>query len=290
VSESRDSDPDMSDPGMSDPGSVIGGDFPALDPELAAWLAADPAPTMPPEVWAQLRERLAAEPPLGRETEAETVDLAGARAQRSRRRGGLALPLLAGAAGIALVGAVVLPSLRSSDPAPLADGVASLDSGGPAVAVAPEGALTEPAPGVQRTVPRAMVATGTDYTAAALPTQATSLLVSAGMQDGRSVASAMSASPNASVMPGVGLASSPEALAACLARLGLPPGVIPLVVDSATVDGREGSLIVTWDPDAEGAASPVTGEPAAVHVVAVGQACTDADAAAAMHWDVPLTP
>jgi len=100
----------------------------------------------------------------------------------------------------------------------------------------------------------------------------------------------MSASPNASVMPGVGLASSPEALAACLARLGLPPGVIPLVVDSATVDGREGSLIVTWDPDAEGAASPVTGEPAAVHVVAVGQACTDADAAVAMHWDVPLTP
>ena len=101
---------------MSD--SDIGGDLPPLDPELAAWLASDPPPPMPEEVWARLEARLAAEPPL---VPSGVVDLGS---ERAKRRGGRLLPVLAGAAGLALVGAVVLPTLRSSDPTPVAEGPA----------------------------------------------------------------------------------------------------------------------------------------------------------------------
>lgn len=265
---------------MSEPDGDIGGDLPPLDPELAAWLAADPSPAMPEEVWARIEGRLASEPPL---VPAGVADLQAARARRARRR---VLPLLAGAAGIALVGAVVVPTLRSADPAPVADG--------PVVAAPVEAATAQPeAPALatspsrpaSRAVPRAMVRTGTDYTADDLPTQATSLLVSAGMQDTAAISTVMTASPTAEAMGGPGLTATPESLAACLTRLGLPAGSVPLVVDTATVDGRMGSLIVTYDPatwDPRGEAPP------SVHVVAVGQECTDADAAAALHWDVPL--
>jgi hypothetical protein len=260
---------------MSDPdGADLGGDLPPLEPELAAWLTAEPTPTMPPQVWAQIEARLAEEPA---HVPAGVVDLAAERKARTRRR---ALPLLAGAAGLALVGAVVVPALRSSDPAPLADGapastpaeVAALPSSTP-LATTPEPAAPP--------LPRAMVATGTDYTAADFQTQATTLLASAGMQDSASIASAMNTPPMTEVISGEGLAASPQALADCLKRLGLSPESIPLVVDTATVDGRVGSLIVTWDPRSE--ETPLT-----VHAVAVGQECNEEDAASAMHWDVAL--
>lgn len=286
---------------MSEPhDSEIGGDLPPLDPVLAAWLEADDPGPMPDEVWASIQARLAQEPPL---VPAGVVDLGAVRSRRRSRT----LPVLAGAAGLVLVGAVVLPSLGSPDPAPVADGVVAsgpvLDPTSPApggesaepVAATPttsqemQGtAAPDPASpggataGVEQVLPRAMLSTGTSYTTDALPAQVVTLLADAGMGDGVGVSSAMTASPAPTQMLGTGLAASPESLADCLGRLGLPVGTIPLVLDTAIVDGREGSVIVTTSP-------PVTdGQPTALHVVAVGQDCTDADVAAARHWDLPL--
>ena len=295
---------------MSDNHEPFDGDLPPLDPGLSAWLASDPAPAMPDEVWASLEARLAAEPPL---VPAGVVDLGR---ERTKRRGGRVLPVLAGAAGIALVGAVVLPLMRSSDPTPVAegptgalavsspegaetrgsDGPLLTDQGltdqgltdqGPSPAAAAPGSSQTPEPAPSPTIasvvmPRAMLSSGTDYTADALPAQVTSLLATTGMSDGTAIAEAMSASPTATAMPGSGLASSPEALADCLRRLGLAPDAVPLVLDAATIDGRAGSVIVTV------AESVPPGEPTTLHAVAVGQDCTDADVAAARHWDLPL--
>ena len=57
---------------------------------------------------------------------------------------------------------------------------------------------------------------------------------------------------------------------------------MPLVLDTATIDGRQGSVIVTV-----GATDP-GGQPTALHIVAVGQECGEADIASARHWDMPL--
>lgn len=258
----------------------IGDDLPPLDPDLASWLAADSAPPMPDEVWERLEARLAAEPPL---VPAGVVDLAAERSRRGRRA---VLPVLVGAAGVALVGAVVLPSLQSSSPPPVADGVSTgqpaLAAGAPAAEATSSVKAPAPAPNSAAAMPRAMVATGTDYTVASLPDQVSTLLSDAGMADSAAVAAVMSASPQQTQMPGVGLASSPEALAECLGRLGLPPESVPLVLDSATVEGRAGSVIVTLG------ASDSAGQPTALHVVAVGQDCSDDDVTAARHWDLPL--
>lgn len=282
-----------------DSGGDIGGDLPPLDPELAAWLAADTPGPMPDAVWSDLQARLAAEAPL---VPAGVVDL---EAERTRRRPRRVLPLLAGAAGLVLVGAVILPSIQTSSPAPVADGAGSAqpavaaapstEAGTPVTATGPADAdPTDPNPtdpdltdGGSSTdsvaaMPRTIVATGTAYTGETLPAQITTLLASSGMVDSAAVAAALTSSPSATTMPGVGLASSPEALADCLGRLGLPPEAMPLVLDRGTVDGRDGSVIVTVG------AQDAQGMPSALHVVAVGQDCSDADVAAARHLDIPL--
>ena len=46
--------------------------------------------------------------------------------------------------------------------------------------------------------------------------------------------------------------------------------------------GQEAGVIVTVG------ASDASGAPTALHVVAVGRDCTDADVDAARHWDLPL--
>lgn len=275
---------------MSDqPDEEFLGDLPPIDADLADWLASDTASPMPAEVWSDLEARFAAEAKAGK-----VVDLT---AERTRRRGGRVLPILAGAAGVALVGAVVLPSLRSPDPAPVAGGSAASQ---PVVAVpAPEvadsvdptsGAAAAATPSTpsgaaavisEPVLPRAIVSTGTDYAADDLPGQVVTLLADAGMADGTAVAAAMSASPAPTSMPGSGLAASPEALADCLTRLGLPDA-IPLVLDTATIEGRAGSVIVT-----AGQAAP-DGRPTSLHVVAVGQECNEEDVLSARHWDLPL--
>lgn len=276
------------------------GDLPPLDPALAAWLARDPDPVMPAEVWDRIQARLAAEPAL---TPDGLPPVASLERARQRRRGGRVLPILAGAAGLALVGAVVLPSLNSPDPTPIvADGPATsqpmvaasadevdpptVTQNDPSATPLPAATPARPSGAAATTrepvMPRAMVATGTDYTDDALPGQVVTLLAAAGMSDSIGVASAMTASPAPTAMPGTGLAASPEALADCMTRLGMPAGAVPLVLDTAMIDGREGSVIVTaGQMSAEGV-------PASVHVVAVGQDCTDEDVAAARHWEIPL--
>ena len=272
---------------MSD--SDIGGDLPPLDPELAAWLAADTPGPMPDDVWAGIQARLAEESPL---LPAGVVDLDS---ERERRRPRRVLPWLVGAAGVMVVGAVVLPSVQTSSPAPVADGASTAQ---PAVAAAPSteaSGMLAPAPaaspsesggadatGDVATIPRAIIATGTDYSGESLPEQVTSLLSTSGMVDRAAVTAALTASPAATTMPGGGLSASPESLADCLGRLGLPPDAMPLVLDRGTVNGRDGSVIVTVG------AQDGQGVPTALHVVAVGQDCTDEDVAAAQHLDIPL--
>ena len=274
--------------------SDIGGDLPPLDPELAAWLASDTPGPMPAEVWAGIEARLAAEPALIPASSADSQGVVDLGAERSRRRSRRALPLLVGAAGLVVAGAVVLPAVQTSSPAPVADGASSAQpavvaaapspdaSGDGEVASAPASASPDSAPRTEPVMPRAMVATGTDYTADTLPAQVTTLLATAGMSDSTAVAAAMAASPATATLPGVGLAASAEALTDCLGRLGLPSGSVPLVLDTATVDGRDGSVIVTVG------ATDSVGAPTALHIVAVGQDCTDDDVAAARHWDLPL--
>ena len=151
------------------------------------------------------------------------------------------------------------------------------------LAPAPAASPSESAAGdAVAAIPRAIIATGTDYSGESLPEQVTSLLSTSGMVDRAAVTAALTASPAATTMPGGGLSASPESLADCLGRLGLPPDAMPLVLDRGTVNGRDGSVIVTVGAQDE------QGVPTALHVVAVGQDCTDEDVAAAQHLDIPL--
>jgi len=72
-------------------------------PDLAAWVAAQPAPPMPADVWDRLEAALAEQEPL---TTAGVTSIAGARAARRPRR---LAPILGAAAGLVLVGAVGIP-------------------------------------------------------------------------------------------------------------------------------------------------------------------------------------
>lgn len=269
------------------------GDLPPLDADLASWLGSDTPSAMPPEVWAQIESRLAQEPPLLIATPAVTdlavTDLAVERGQRRRR--GVLLPVLAGAAGLVLVGAVVLPSLRGGDT--VADG-----GSGPAVTGVSSPTTTAPGPATQAeavpdgnqvadappTTPRTMVATGINYASDSMPAQLTTLLATSGFADPGAVSAAVAATPAAMTMAGDGLGASPEALADCLGRLGLPVTSTPLLVDMATFNGAKAGVIVTVDSPGEAVA------PRSLHVVAVGWDCDEADVTAARHWDLPLAP
>lgn len=273
-------------------GDDFSGDLPPIDPDLAAWLASDQPTAIPADVWTRLEARLAAEPALapsappeaGESAEnvvSDPIDLA---AERARRRGGRVLPILAGAAGLAIVGAVVLPSLRSADPAPVADGapasqplvVAKSSPSPDMVASAPTAAM-----------PRMMMSTGTDYASAQMTDQVQPLLETAGLADAAAVETMSSTLPTDLAPVGTsGFTSSPESLADCMGRLGMTSDGPPaLVVDRATFDGADVGVVVTVNTLPASA-----GEPAVLDVIVVGSACSETDVAAAQRFEYAVTP
>jgi len=274
----------------SDPTSDLGGPLPPLDPELAAWFASAPAPPMPPEVWDRIEKALAAQPPFTPSGEslvaaasasAPVADLTEHRERRSRSR---ALPILAGAAGLVLVGAVVIPAMRGGDaPAPVAEG----NGGQPAVVAEPNPSPDMVASAPTAAMPRMMMSTGTDYASAQMPGQVQPLLVTAGLTDAASVATMSSLMPTDMAPVGAaGFTSSTESLADCMGKLGMTPDGPPtLLVDRATYDGADVGVVVTVRSLPDGAE-----DPAVLDVVVVGSECNDDDVAAAQRFEVTVAP
>lgn len=274
----------------SDPTADLGGPLPPLDPELAEWFASAPAPAMPPEVWDRIEGALAAQPPFTPSGEvpaaavaapATVADLSERRERRGRSR---ALPILAGAAGLVLVGAVVVPAMRGGDaPAPVAEG----NGGQPAVIADPNPSPDMVASAPTAAMPRMMMSTGTDYASAQMPDQVQPLLVTAGLTDAASVATMSSLMPTDVAPVGTGgFTASAESLADCMGKLGMAPDGPPtLLIDRATYDGADVGVVVTVRSLPDGAE-----EPAVLDVVVVGSECSDADVAAAQRFEYAVTP
>ena len=277
-------------------------DLPPLDPELAAWFAAAPSPTMPPEVWDRIETALAAEPPFAPEAPAKPPlsDRPGGAAkpplsdsnvidlgeQRERRRSKV-LPILAGAAGVVLVGAVVIPAMRAGNaPAPVTE---AAPGGGASAALAVPGSATPDVANPRRAaMPHMMMSTGTDYASAAMPDQVGSLLATAGITDAAAVADMSEAEPPVAVetVGADGFTATAETLTDCLERLGMAAEDSPaLVIDRATYDGADAAVIVA----VKSLADP-TAEPAVLDVVVVGSQCSEDDVAAAEHFEYAVAP
>ena len=251
-----------------------------MTPELAAWLASAPAPTMPPEVWSSIEAALAAEPPFTPVATASVVDL-GERRERSRMA--RAWPLLAGAAGLVLLGVVVLPAIRgSNEPGPVADAPSNssvvtmpADGGQPAVGETPDS-------DVARAMPRMMMDTGTDYTPGGMVSQVGTLLNSVGITSANA-AEDMSTKPPAKVSEASGsthFASSASSMADCLGRLGIASKAhTTLVVDRGTFNGSDAGVIVS----ARSASAGV------LDVTVVGSKCSDSDVAAAQRFQYTVS-
>ncbi len=115
--------PDPSDSTAEEPAEEFAGELADLStayPDLAAWVAAQPAPPMPADVWDRLEAVLAEQEPL---TTPGVTSIASARATRRPRR---LAPILGAAAGLVLVGAVGIPVVLGGSAAnpPVADGPA----------------------------------------------------------------------------------------------------------------------------------------------------------------------
>ena len=266
-----------------DPG-LTGGELPPLDPDLAAWFAAAPSPAMPPEVWDRIEAALAAEPPLAA-SPAEPGNVVDLGEQRERRRSKV-LPILAGAAGVVLVGAVVIPTMRAGNaPAPVAE--APPGGGASAAAALPASPDMVGSPR-SATMPRMMMSTGTQYASTAMLDQVGSLLATAGITDASAVADMSAAEPPATVetVGTEGFTATAETLADCLERLGMTATETPaLVIDRATYDGTDAAVIVAVKSVTDPAAQPAT-----LDVVVVGSQCSDDDVAAAEHFEYAVAP
>lgn len=275
---------------ISDPGTT-GAPLPPLDPELAAWFAAAPAPPMPPQVWRRIEAALSAQPPFTPSAEAPgtvaatvAAPVADLAAHREKRRSRV-LPVLAGAAGVVLVGAVVIPAMRAGNaPTPAAD-----SAGGSPASVVAEANPAE-APAVSSTaapMPRMMVSSGTDYASGHMPDQVAPLLATVGLTDAAAVATMTRSLPTdvAPVGDG-GFTASAESLADCMGRLGMvSDGAAPLLVDRATYDGSDVGVVVSVESTP---ASP--SDPVVLDVVVVGSECSEADVASAERFEVTVAP
>ena len=280
--------------GSGDPG-LSGDPLPPLDPELAAWFASAPAPTMPPDVWTRIEAALAAEPPFTPSGDipavptvasaAPIVDLDERRERKSRSR---ALPILAGAAGVVLLGAVVIPTMRAGNaPSPVADAPAG--EAASATVLSPAGASPSGSGMLatrSKAIPMVMLSTGTDYAPTAMPDQVDALLTTAGITNAATVSDMSSAEPPADMQPvgTEGFTASEDALLDCLDRLGMT-AVPPLVVDRATFGGADAGVVVGVK-----SIPPAEDQPAVLDVVVVGSQCSDEDVAAAQHFDFAVAP
>jgi hypothetical protein len=208
---------------------------------LTELLSELPAEPMPDQVWEQLADRLAAEP----------VDVpAGAAAvvpieRRQRRWGRPGIGVVAGAAGVALLGAIIVPSiLGGSD-----DSVTTLGDGG--------GSADR-----SEVVPMAAFAatrSGTKYQAEELPDQVTELVAAR-----TTFTPSQTAAPSSSPMPETSdandpveptdestsaksvapMATDPAAAQACLESYLGVTGVTPLAIDIGVWQGEPAAVIV----------------------------------------------
>lgn len=236
-----------------------------------------PPVPMPDDVWEQLRSTLAAEPVVTPAGAATVVPIDEARRRRWGRPG---IGVVAGAAGIALLGAIVVPMLMTAGAGDSSSGdggiMAGADSNKDARQVPPMAYLAS--------------STGTSYDKEELDQQVDKLVArradftaTATLPDDpvaspspSSLDSSPEATPSgtATQAPEVGatsvrLADGPAAAEACLASYLGVSGIAPLAIDIGTWDGEPAAVIVlpdeepdlaqVWviDPDCSGPDDPL---------------------------------
>ncbi len=239
--------------------------------ELANALLHLPPEPMPDDVWHSLSATLDAEPVATPAGSATVVPLDTDRKRRWTRPG---IGLVAGAAGVALVGAIVVPSLTSSGD------VASTAADGGASATADSESATVPMEAYAATT------SGTKYQEEALDTQVTQLVAARSTLDAGEVSGddlttgSPSSTPTSSTIPTeqqtpggktsvAAMATDPAAAQACLEEYLKVPGVQPLAIDIGTWLGEPAAVIVlpaadpssaeVWviDPDCTGPDDPL---------------------------------
>lgn len=283
------------------------GDVPELGPlppDLAEWFAAQGRPSMPPDVWARIEAALGAEQPLAPAAAAAlapVVPLASSAAAAKRSLAARAWPILGAAAGLVLIGIVVLPVIRGGgdQPVTVADGGAVVSTTASAVAQeTPTALVGSGSPSKEAShqsrhanVPMAVLSTGTDYTMDSMPQQVGVLLTTAGIKAPQDIpalpATDDTAAPTPSPVGDSGFTATPQTLVDCLERLGADAQELPaLIVDRATFAGSDAAVVVMMKSSDQ----PVSDEPAVLDVVVVGAMCTDADVASAQHFDYQMAP
>ncbi|MEK9662989.1 MAG: hypothetical protein VW082_00060 [Candidatus Nanopelagicales bacterium] len=320
-------DPSLPESGQSDPG-LTGADLPPMDPELHAWLTRDPAPPMPADVWDRLESALAAEPPFiaaptdtpetSSDVPATVTDLA------ARRRSGRLWPVLAGAAGVALVGLVALPALRGGDAPPVADGPltaeAAIDiptpNGLTAESADTGDALSTDAKGTEPQVADAPADTPADPPESAAPSPAatetpapspTVAIPVAMLDTGTTYSSDAMPTQVTTLLASVGMPDS-GSMARAMGRASVSPSPMAGTGLMASPEALHDCMVRLGLPETaqpllvdhgtfEGldAGMLVTvgsvltdGTPGDLHVVVVGMECAETDVATARHFDLPV--
>ncbi len=243
--------------------TALQGDLAALSDAMSAL----PDEPMPDAVWEQLSTALADEPVVTPSGSATVVPIEAARKRRWARPG---IGVVAGAAGVALVGAIIGGNV-------LGDNNSASTSGGPTAASdSVREALVNPYSATQ---------SGTKYDAAALDSQVTQLVAARKTFSPTPAPPADSTAPTASpttsgelaspepTMNGdsgvAPLATDPAAAQACLEGYLGVPGVRPLAIDIGKWEGEPAAIIVlpaadpnraeVWviDPDCSGLEDPL---------------------------------